>query len=44
MYLQLKKVKVFLIDAGKIIIAVSILLWWLSSHGPGNEFDQIEKK
>jgi ferrous iron transport protein B len=39
-----QKVKVFLIDAGKIIIAVSILLWWLSSHGPGNEFDQIEKK
>jgi ferrous iron transport protein B len=39
-----QKVKVFLIDAGKIIIAVSILLWWLSSNGPKNEFEQIEKK
>ncbi len=38
------KVKVFLIDAGKIIVAVSILLWWLSSNGPTKEFEQIEKK
>lgn len=39
-----QKVKVFLIDAGKIIIAVSILLWWLSSNGPASEFEKIEKK
>ena len=38
------KVKVFLLDAGKIIVAVSILLWWLSSNGPSDEFKQIENK
>lgn len=38
------KVKVFLWDAGKVIIAISIILWFLSSHAPGNRFDLIEKK
>jgi ferrous iron transport protein B len=38
------KVKSFLFDAGKIILAISIILWFLSSHGPGNRFEQIEKK
>ncbi len=40
----LSKVKVFLVDAGKIIIAISILLWVLSSYGPGDRFEQIENK
>lgn len=38
------KVKVFLFDAGKIIIAVSIVLWLLSSYGPGDTFKNIETK
>ncbi len=38
------KVKVFLFDAGKIIIAVSIVLWLLSSYGPGDTFRNIETK
>ena len=38
------KVKLFLFEAGKIIIAVSIVLWILSSYGPGDDFDRIEKK
>lgn len=38
------KVKVFLLDAGKIIIAISIILWFLASHAPGNRFEEIEKK
>src|ERR1051325_7829902 len=36
------KVKVFLFDAGKVIIAISIILWFLSAHAPGNRFAQIE--
>lgn len=39
-----EKVKVFLIDAGKIIVAISILLWGLSSYGPSEKFKQIEEK
>lgn len=38
------KLKLFLIDAGKIIVAVSVVLWVLSSYGPGNSFQQIEEK
>lgn len=37
------KVKVFLFDAGKIILAISIVLWFLTSHAPGDSFEQIEK-
>ncbi|MBL4709455.1 MAG: ferrous iron transport protein B [Flavobacteriales bacterium] len=40
----LNKTKVFLFEAGKIIIAVSIVLWVLSSYGPGDEMSQIEEK
>ncbi len=38
------RVKVFLFDAGKVIIAISIILWFLASHAPGDKFTQIEKK
>lgn len=38
------RVKVFLFDAGKVIIAISIILWFLASHAPGNKFDEINKK
>ncbi|MEO8761253.1 MAG: ferrous iron transport protein B [Bacteroidia bacterium] len=37
------KVKVFLVDAGKIIMIISIILWFLTSYGPPKEFDVINK-
>tara|TARA_R110002073_G_scaffold122111_3_gene265099 strand:- start:48 stop:1226 length:1179 start_codon:yes stop_codon:yes gene_type:complete len=40
----INKVKVFLFEAGKIIIAVSIILWILSSYGPGDQMEQVELK
>jgi len=43
-YTIFEKVKIFLFDAGKIIIAISIVLWFLSSYGPGEKFKQIEDK
>lgn len=39
-----EKVKVFLVDAGKVIIAISIILWVLSSHAPSGKFNEIERK
>lgn len=39
-----EKVKLFLFEAGKIIIAISIILWGLSSYGPGDSFEKIETK
>ena len=44
MYTIVEKVKVFLFDAGKIIIAISIVLWVLSSFAPGNKFEKIEEQ
>jgi ferrous iron transport protein B len=41
---MVEKVKVFIKDAGKVIVAISILLWGLSSYGPGNRFEIIEQK
>lgn len=38
------RVKVFLFDAGKVIIAISIILWFLAAHASGNKFQEIEKK
>ncbi len=38
------KVKVFLFDAGKIILAISVVLWFLTTHSPSNNFDVIETK
>jgi ferrous iron transport protein B len=43
----LEKVKVFVFDAGKVILAVSILLWGLATFGPGDdmktEVQKVEK-
>lgn len=35
--------KTFVLQAGKVIIAVSIILWVLKSYGPGDRFAQIDK-
>ncbi|HEY1024991.1 MAG TPA: ferrous iron transport protein B [Sphingobacteriaceae bacterium] len=37
-----EKVKTFVLEAGKIIVAISIVLWVMASYGPGNRFEQIE--
>ncbi|MBT5090688.1 MAG: ferrous iron transport protein B [Flavobacteriales bacterium] len=44
LYTIVEKVKIFLFDAGKIIIAISIVLWGLSSFAPGNKFEKIEEQ
>jgi ferrous iron transport protein B len=36
----LEKIKIFVFDAGKIILAISVVLWFMASYGPG---DTIEK-
>ncbi|QKJ32198.1 ferrous iron transport protein B [Mucilaginibacter mali] len=38
------RAKAFVLQAGKVIIAVSVILWVLASYGPGNRFDNIDKK
>ncbi len=41
-YTVYEKVKTFVLEAGKVILAISIVLWVLSSYGPGEEFEQAE--
>ena len=36
------KTKAFVFGAGKIILALSVILWFLGSHGPTKEFDNAE--
>ena len=40
----LQKVKAFVFEAGKIILAISILLWFAASYGPGDQMNQAESK
>lgn len=39
-----KKAKIFVFDAGKIIIAISIVLWALATFGPSNQMEIAEKQ
>ena len=38
----LEKTKTFVFEAGKIILAISIILWFLASYGPGEQFNNAE--
>ena len=41
---MVEKAKIFVVDAGKIILLISMLLWFLSSYGPGNRIEKVEAK
>lgn len=40
----IEKSKTFVLEAGKVIVAISIILWVLASYGPGNNFEVAEQK
>jgi len=42
-YHVVEKTKAFVFEAGKIILAISILLWVLASYGPGENFNNAEQ-
>ena len=37
-----EKTRTFVTEAGKIILAISILLWVMASYGPGKDFSEAE--
>ena len=43
-YSMYERSKAFVFQAGKVIIAISVILWVLASYGPGERFRQIEQK
>ncbi len=41
---MVNKAKIFVFDAGKIIMIISLILWGLSSYGPSEKMSAIETK
>jgi ferrous iron transport protein B len=41
---MVEKAKVFVFDAGKVIMVISLLLWALSSFGPGEKRENINRE
>jgi len=41
---MVEKARIFVTDAGKVIMIISLLLWFLSSFGPGNRISDVENK
>lgn len=39
----IEKTKSFVFGAGKIILAISIILWFLASYGPGKDFNNAKE-
>ena len=39
-----EKLKIFTVDAGKIILAISVVLWALACYGPSDNMDEAERK
>lgn len=44
LYTMYEKSRTFVLEAGKVIIAISIVLWVLASYGPSARFEKIENK
>ena len=43
LFTVLEKTKTFIFEAGKIILAISIILWVMASYGPGAEFKKADQ-
>lgn len=43
-YTIYEKSKTFVLEAGKVILAISLVLWVLSSYGPGESFAKAEDR
>ena len=40
---MIQKAKIFVTDAGKVIMLISLLLWFLSSYGPSERMKKVER-
>lgn len=41
---MIEKAKIFVLDAGRVIIVISLLLWFLSTYGPSARMQQVNDK
>jgi len=44
LYTMVSKAKIFVFDAGKVIMIISIVLWVLSSYGPPQQMEKIKNQ
>ncbi len=44
LYTMIEKAKIFVVDAGKVIMVISLLLWVLSSYGPPQKMRNVSEK
>lgn len=44
LYTMLEKARIFVFDAGKVIMLISLLLWALSSYGPPQKMKELSAK
>jgi len=44
LYSMYERSKAFVFQAGKVIIAVSVILWVMASYGPGDRFTKIDQQ
>jgi ferrous iron transport protein B len=42
--IMLEKAKIFITDAGKVIMVISIILWFLASYGPNSKMEPVHAK
>src|SRR5574339_540945 len=42
-YTIIEKTKAFVFEAGKIILAISVILWVLASYGPGDRLNNARE-
>ncbi|MEP6927168.1 MAG: ferrous iron transport protein B [Ginsengibacter sp.] len=43
-YTMIEKAKIFVVDAGKVIMVISLLLWLMSSYGPPKKMKNVSAK
>lgn len=41
---MIEKGRIFVFDAGKVILVISLILWFLASYGPAKQMHRIEEK
>jgi ferrous iron transport protein B len=39
-----EKAKIFIVDAGKVILVIALILWALATYGPSGKMDEVDKK
>jgi len=41
---MVEKARIFITDAGKVIMVISVILWFLASYGPGSKMQPVHAK